>query len=51
MNRVRAGPRSMADLTAALDAWDKGPLSAEEMSWMRRVGEVKYRKRRFAIAG
>jgi aryl-alcohol dehydrogenase-like predicted oxidoreductase len=45
------GPRSVADLTAALDAWDKGPLSAEEMSWMRRVGEVKYRSRRLPIAG
>jgi aryl-alcohol dehydrogenase-like predicted oxidoreductase len=38
------GPRSVSDLSAALHAWDKGPMNAEEMEWMRRVGQAKYRK-------
>jgi aryl-alcohol dehydrogenase-like predicted oxidoreductase len=44
------GPRSVSDLTAALDAWDQGPLTAEEMAWMRRVGQAKYRRpSRFSV--
>jgi aryl-alcohol dehydrogenase-like predicted oxidoreductase len=39
-----AGPRSASDMTAALDALDKGPLNHEEMEWMRRVGKAKYFK-------
>ena len=35
------GPRSASDLAAALDALDKGPLTPEEMDWMRRVGAGK----------
>ena len=38
------GPRSASDLTAALDALDKGPMTPEEMDWMRRVGQAKYFK-------
>jgi predicted aldo/keto reductase-like oxidoreductase len=38
------GPRSISDLTAALDAWDKGPMTTEEIAWMRRVGQAKYRR-------
>jgi aryl-alcohol dehydrogenase-like predicted oxidoreductase len=38
------GPSSLAQCTAALDAWEKGPLSADEMAWMRRVGAAKYVK-------
>jgi hypothetical protein len=38
------GPRSVSDLTAALDGWDKGPMTPEEMAWMRRVGQAKYRR-------
>jgi aryl-alcohol dehydrogenase-like predicted oxidoreductase len=38
------GPRSASDLTTALDALDKGPMTPEEMDWMRRVGQAKYRK-------
>jgi aryl-alcohol dehydrogenase-like predicted oxidoreductase len=38
------GPRSASDLTAALDGWDKGPMTAEELAWMRRVGQAKYQK-------
>jgi len=38
------GPRSASDLTAALDTLDKGPMTPEEMDWMRRVGQAKYHK-------
>ena len=38
------GPRSASDLAAALDALDKGPMTPEEMDWMRRVGQAKYFK-------
>ena len=38
------GPRSVADLTAALEALDKGPMTPDEMDWMRRVGQAKYFK-------
>jgi predicted aldo/keto reductase-like oxidoreductase len=38
------GPRSVSDLAAALDALDKGPMTPEEMDWMRRVGQAKYHK-------
>jgi len=27
-----------------MDALDKGPLTPEEMDWMRRVGQAKYFK-------
>ncbi len=37
------GPRSVS-LTAALDALDKGPMTSEEMDWMRRAGQAKYFK-------
>jgi aryl-alcohol dehydrogenase-like predicted oxidoreductase len=47
-----AGPRSVSDLTVALDALDKGPMTAEEMDWMRRVGQAKYEKPRlFSLKG
>jgi aryl-alcohol dehydrogenase-like predicted oxidoreductase len=36
------GPKNAAQLTEALDAWEKGPMSPEEMAWMRRVGDSKY---------
>jgi aryl-alcohol dehydrogenase-like predicted oxidoreductase len=38
------GPRSASDLSAALDALDKGPMTPEELEWMRRVGKAKYFK-------
>jgi len=38
------GPRYVADLTAALDALEKGPMTPDEMDWMRRVGKAKYQK-------
>ena len=46
------GPRSVSDLAAALDAWDKGPMTAEELAWMRRVGQAKYHPPgRFSLRG
>jgi hypothetical protein len=45
-------PRSVADLTAALEALEKGPMTSVEMGWMRRVGKAKYFKPRlFSIKG
>ena len=34
----------MADLTPILETFEKGPMTAEEMVWMRRVGQAKYEK-------
>jgi aryl-alcohol dehydrogenase-like predicted oxidoreductase len=34
-----AGPANGAELDEAMAALDRGPLSEEEMAWMRRVGE------------
>jgi aryl-alcohol dehydrogenase-like predicted oxidoreductase len=46
------GPRSVSDLTAALEALDKGPMIPEEMDWMGRVGKAKYFKPKlFSIKG
>ncbi len=46
------GPRSVADMTAAFEGLDKGPMSPEEMDWMRRIGQAKYFKPRlFSIKG
>ncbi|MCB9563359.1 MAG: aldo/keto reductase [Kofleriaceae bacterium] len=36
---VLAGPASGAELDEALAALDRGPLSADELAWMRRVGD------------
>ncbi len=33
-----AGPKDGRELDAALDALDRGPLDADELAWMRRVG-------------
>jgi aryl-alcohol dehydrogenase-like predicted oxidoreductase len=52
VNLCLTGPRSASDLTAALDALDKGPMTPEEMDWMRRVGQAKYFKPNlFSIKG
>ncbi len=46
------GPRSVSDLAAALDAWERGPMTEEEMAWMHRVGQAKYRTPgRFSFRG
>ena len=42
-----AGPRDGVELDEALAALDRGPMSAEELAWMKRVGEgVRDRARR-----
>ena len=33
-----AGPKDGAELDEAMAALDRGPMSAEELAWMRRVG-------------
>jgi aryl-alcohol dehydrogenase-like predicted oxidoreductase len=41
-----AGPKDRAELDEALCALDRGPMSADELAWMKRVGgEVKKHKR------
>jgi aryl-alcohol dehydrogenase-like predicted oxidoreductase len=34
------GPANGAELSAAMDALDRGPLDADELAWIRRVGAV-----------
>ena len=36
---VLAGPRNGAELDEAMAALDRGPMSADELAWMRRVGD------------
>jgi aryl-alcohol dehydrogenase-like predicted oxidoreductase len=36
------GPKNVEHLRDALEAWERGPMSDEEISWMRRVGKAKY---------
>jgi len=36
------GPGSVSDLAAALEAGDNGPMNAEELDWMRRVGQARW---------
>ncbi len=38
------GPKSAEQFRQALDALDKGPMSADEIAWMRRIGDAKYVK-------
>jgi aryl-alcohol dehydrogenase-like predicted oxidoreductase len=38
------GPKSAEQFIAALGALDKGPMSADELAWMSRVGDAKYVK-------
>ena len=39
-----AGPRSSEHLEQAIQALAKGPMSGEELAWMRRVGQAIYSK-------
>jgi aryl-alcohol dehydrogenase-like predicted oxidoreductase len=39
------GPANYGQLKDALDGWERGPLDADEMAWMRRVGQFRYLKR------
>jgi aryl-alcohol dehydrogenase-like predicted oxidoreductase len=38
------GPKSPEQFRDALEALDKGPMTEEELAWMRRVGDAKYVK-------
>lgn len=38
------GPKDLAQMKEALTALDRGPLSPEEMEWMRQVGDHVHRK-------
>ncbi|HLH19272.1 MAG TPA: aldo/keto reductase [Bryobacteraceae bacterium] len=37
-----AGPKNAAQFQAALDALDRGPMDADELEWIERVGKAKY---------
>jgi aryl-alcohol dehydrogenase-like predicted oxidoreductase len=37
---VLTGPGSLAQLEENLTALERGPLSSEELEWMRRFGQV-----------
>jgi aryl-alcohol dehydrogenase-like predicted oxidoreductase len=51
VNVCIAGPKNRAELDEAMAALDRGPLSDDEMAWMRRVGaEVKTRARPHSAA-
>jgi aryl-alcohol dehydrogenase-like predicted oxidoreductase len=41
---VLCGPATAAQMDHALEAFHKGPLDADEMAWMRRVGKAIYGK-------
>ncbi|MEZ0227267.1 MAG: aldo/keto reductase [Planctomycetota bacterium] len=40
VDNVICGARNDADVTAACDAMDKGPMSADEVKWMHQVGDA-----------
>ncbi len=41
-----AGPSSVAELREALAAIDEGPMSEDELAWMRRIGDAVHATRR-----
>ena len=46
------GPKNVEQFSAALDAWDRGPMMPDELAWIRRVGAAKYSKPgRFSLRG
>jgi aryl-alcohol dehydrogenase-like predicted oxidoreductase len=40
VDAVLCGPRDRAELDEALAALDRGPMSADELAWMRRIGRA-----------
>ena len=50
VNVCMTGPADAAQFQHALDALDRGPMSEDEIAWMRRVGDAIYRKRPAAPA-
>lgn len=39
INVCMAGPKNMAETEEALAALDRGPMTTDEMAWMRRIGD------------
>ncbi len=39
---VMTGPKDAEEMRANLGVLDAGPMSSEEMAWMRRVGDAVY---------
>jgi aryl-alcohol dehydrogenase-like predicted oxidoreductase len=46
-----AGPRDGTQLDEAMSALDRGPMSDEELAWMRRVGQRARTRKRIADGG
>ena len=46
VNVCMAGPADGAQLQQALEALDRGPMTEEELRWMRRIGDAIYGKPR-----
>ena len=46
VNASLAGPKNGAELDSALTALDRGPMDADELAWMKRVGVVVRRDAR-----
>ncbi|MBI5531190.1 MAG: aldo/keto reductase [Deltaproteobacteria bacterium] len=47
VNLVMLGPKNTAQLDEAMTALDKGPMSEEELQWMRRVGKAVRARNRY----
>jgi aryl-alcohol dehydrogenase-like predicted oxidoreductase len=46
VNVCMTGPKDATQFRQALEALDRGPMSEEELAWMRRVGDAIYNKPR-----
>lgn len=46
VNTCLTGPSSAAEMDAALEALERGPMTPDELAWMRRVGDAIYGKPR-----
>jgi aryl-alcohol dehydrogenase-like predicted oxidoreductase len=45
-----AGPRSVAEMQDTLNDMDRGPLSDEDMAWMRKIGDHIYKQKPYVPA-
>jgi predicted aldo/keto reductase-like oxidoreductase len=48
VNVCMTGPADATQFQQALEALDRGPMSEDELAWMRRVGDAIYNKPRAA---
>lgn len=48
VDMVATGPAKAAHVDESLDAAERGPMSEEDLAWMRRVGDAVYGKKRLA---